>query len=52
MIDYLISDQKHKFGLISSYIFKVMHFLIFRDFYEFIWIYFLFYFDLNNNKKI
>ena len=34
MIDYLISDQKNKFGLIWSCILKVMNFLIFRDFLQ------------------
>ena len=32
MIDYLIYDPKIKFGLIWSSIFKVMNFLISRDF--------------------
>ena len=32
MIDYFISDKKDKFGLIWSYLLKVMNFLIFRDF--------------------
>ena len=42
MINNLISDPKNKFGLIWSYILKFMNFLIFWDFYEFIYAYFLF----------
>ena len=36
MIDNSISDPKNKFGLIRSCIFKVMNFLIFRNFLDFL----------------
>ena len=39
MIDHLISDQTKKFGLIWSYIFQVMTFLIFKNFSKFFKIY-------------
>ena len=39
MIGYLIFDQT-KNGLKRSCILKFMNFLIFKDFFEFFWIYF------------
>ena len=50
MIAYLVSNKNIKFGLIWCYIFKVMNFLILRDFFEiFLNLFgfnFLIYFDL------
>ena len=38
MIDYLICDQQKKM-MKTSYMLKIINFLIFRDSYEFLWIY-------------
>ena len=58
MKDNLISNQTKQIGLICSFIFKVMNFLIFWDFfgvfinfYEFLWILFQF-LKIKNNDVI
>ena len=52
MIDYFISNPTKKISLFWSWIFKVMNFLIFRDFSNFILFFNLFRISLDlKNKK-